>query len=124
MHKDVVKVKLLSLEPALKVAGIVHLHLHGSVVRGDATPESDVDVAAQFDKTKRLSLIDLVGLQNMMSDTLGVEADLCDADRLKEHVRSNFDREAELVFQNTRSIFTRHSEVHPKLVLLCYKQTI
>src|SRR3954454_5354956 len=98
MHKDVVKAKLLSLEPALKAAGIVHLHLHGSVVRGEATPESDVDVAAQFDKTKRLSLIDLVGLQNMMSDILGVEADLCDADRLKEHVQSNFDREAELVF--------------------------
>lgn len=98
MHKDVVKAKLLSLEPALKAAGIIHLHLHGSVVRGDATPESDVDVAAQFDKTNRLSLIDLVGLQNMMSDTLGVEVDLCDADRLKEHVRNNFDREAELVF--------------------------
>jgi predicted nucleotidyltransferase len=98
MDKDLVKAKLLELEPALKVAGIVHLHLHSTVVRGEATPESDVDVAAQFDKTKRLSLIDLVGLQNMMSDVLGVEADLCDADRLKEHVQSNFDHEAELVF--------------------------
>ena len=68
--RDVVKAKLLSLKPALKAAGVVHLHLHGSVVRGDATPDSDVDVAAQFDKTKRLSLIDLVGLQIMMSDTL------------------------------------------------------
>jgi predicted nucleotidyltransferase len=62
------------------------------------TPDSDVDVAAQFNKTKRLSLIDMVGLQNMMSDVLGAEADLCDVDRLKEHVQSNFDREAELVF--------------------------
>ena len=34
----------------------------------------------------------------MMSDVLGVEADLCDADRLKEHVQSNFDRETDLVF--------------------------
>jgi predicted nucleotidyltransferase len=42
-------------------------------------------------------MIDLVGLQNMMSDVLGVEADLCDADRLKEDVQSNFEREAELV---------------------------
>jgi predicted nucleotidyltransferase len=98
MDKNLVKAKLLEIEAALKAAGIVHLHLHGSVVRGEATPDSDVDVAAQFDKTKRLSLIDLVGLQNMMSDVLGVEADLCDADRLKAAVQSNFDREAELVF--------------------------
>jgi hypothetical protein len=55
-------------------------------------------VASQFDKTKRLWLIYLVGLQNMMSDVVGVEADLSDADRLKDHVQSNFDREAELVF--------------------------
>ena len=98
MDKDLVKAKLRELEPALKAAGIVHLHLHGSVVRGEATPGSDVDVAAQFDKTKRLSLIDLVGMQNMISDVLGVDADLCDADRLKEHIQGNFDREAELVF--------------------------
>ena len=98
MDKDLVKAKLLELAPALKAAGIVHLHLHGSVVRGEATPDSDVDVAAQFDRAKRLSLIDIVGLQNMMSDVLGVEADLCDADRLKERIKANFEREAELVF--------------------------
>ena len=98
MDKDLVKAKLLELEPTLRAAGIIHLHLHGSVVRGEATPDSDVDVAAQFDRAKRLSLIDLVGLQNMMSDALGIEADLCDANRLKERVKANFDREAELVF--------------------------
>jgi uncharacterized protein len=98
MDKDFIQAKLLELEPALKAAGIAHLHLHGSVVRGEATPDSDVDVAAQLDRAKRLSLIDLVGLQNMMSDAIGVEADLCDADRLKERVKANFEREAELVF--------------------------
>lgn len=98
LDKNLVKAKLLELEPTLKAAGILHLHLHGSVVRGEATTDSDVDVAAQFDRAKRLSLIDLVGLQNTISDALGVEADLCDATRLKEQVKANFDREAELVF--------------------------
>jgi predicted nucleotidyltransferase len=88
---------LLPVRHFAGAAGIVHLHPHGSVVRGNATLESDVDLAAQFAKTKRLSMIDLVGLQNMMPDVLGVEADLCDADRLKEDVQSNFEREAELV---------------------------
>lgn len=64
--------------------------VHGALRENSVQPPTD--------KTKRLSLIDLVGLQNIMSDVLGVEADLCDADRLKEHIQSNFDREAELVF--------------------------
>ena len=113
MDKDAVKAKLREMEPALKAAGIIHLRLHGSVVRGEATTDSDVDVAAQFDKTKRLPLIDLVGLQNMISDVLGMEADLCDADRLKEELQSDFDREAELVFSNPRPIPSRHFNLHP-----------
>ena len=85
-------------EAELKEAGILHLHLHGSVARGEGTDRSDIDLAGQFDKSKHLSLIDLVHLQNRLSDILGVEADLSDAERLKDVVRNNFDREAELVF--------------------------
>ena len=39
-----------------------------------------------------------IGIKNRLSDILGVEADLADAERLKDEVRTNFDREAELVF--------------------------
>jgi predicted nucleotidyltransferase len=50
MNKENVKATLRAHEPELKAEGIIHLHLHGSVVRGEARPESDVDLAAQFDK--------------------------------------------------------------------------
>jgi predicted nucleotidyltransferase len=33
-------------EPELRAAGIVHLRLFGSVARGEASPESDVDLMA------------------------------------------------------------------------------
>jgi predicted nucleotidyltransferase len=98
MTREQIIAVLRAHEVELKAAGIVHLHLHGSVARGDATPNSDIDLAGRFDRGKRLSLIDMVGLQNRLSDILGTEADLCDAERLKEGVRENFDREAELVF--------------------------
>ena len=39
-----------------------------------------------------------IRLKNRLSDILGVEADLADADRLRDVVQANFDREAELVF--------------------------
>jgi predicted nucleotidyltransferase len=98
MTREEVIAVLRAHEAELKAAGIVHLHLHGSVARDDSGPDSDVDLAGRFDRGKRLSLIDMVGLQNRLSDILGTEADLCDAERLKEAVRENFDREAELVF--------------------------
>ena len=98
MDREEIIARLRAHEAELRAAGIIHLHLHGSVARGQARPGSDVDLAGEFDKRKRLSLIDMVGLKNRLSDILGEDADLCDAERLKEPVRANFDREAELVF--------------------------
>jgi predicted nucleotidyltransferase len=98
MDKEEIKAALRAHEPELKAAGIVHLHLHGSVVRGEAGPDSDVDLAAVFDRAKCSSMLYQIGLKNKLSDILGVEADLSNAEALKEEVRKNFDREAELVF--------------------------
>ncbi|MCI0364048.1 MAG: nucleotidyltransferase domain-containing protein [Phycisphaerales bacterium] len=54
MNKDEVIKRLRAHEPELKAAGIVRLAVFGSVARGDNSPESDVDLLADFDKTKRL----------------------------------------------------------------------
>jgi predicted nucleotidyltransferase len=98
IDKESVMAALRAHEPELKAAGIVHLHLHGSVVRGDARPDSDVDLAAEFDRAKVRSMLTEIGLKNRLSDILGAEADLADAERLEEEVQANFSREAELVF--------------------------
>jgi tRNA nucleotidyltransferase (CCA-adding enzyme) len=53
--------KLKQHEAELRAAGIVHLHLHGSYARGtQIEPSSDVDLIADFDSAKRLTLLDLV----------------------------------------------------------------
>jgi len=98
MDKETVIATLRAHEAELKNAGIVHLHLHGSVVRGVAGPRSDVDLAAQFDRVKVRGILAEVGLQNRLSDILGAVADLAAFDRLEAEVRRNFEREAELVF--------------------------
>ena len=61
--------------PELNAAGILHLGVHGSVARGDASPSSDVDLIAEFDQARRLSLIGRVHLENRLTDILGVECD-------------------------------------------------
>jgi predicted nucleotidyltransferase len=68
MDKDQVIAKLREYEPELKAAGVEHLFLHGSYARGTAIREvSDVDVIAEFNCAKKLSLIGRAHLENRLT---------------------------------------------------------
>jgi uncharacterized protein len=82
----------------LEAAGVVHLRLHGSVARGDASNASDVDLVADFDSAREYSLLDRVALENRLSEILGVPVDLSPAAAVKDPVRQRAAREAVLAF--------------------------
>jgi predicted nucleotidyltransferase len=82
----------------LRAAGIVHLRLHGSVARGEASPDSDVDLIAEFEPGRRLTLLDMVKIENRLQDLLGVNVDLSPSTTLKEAVRQRAEQEAVLAF--------------------------
>jgi uncharacterized protein len=98
MDRSTVIARLREHARELNAAGIVHLGVHGSVARGDATASSDVDLIAEFDQSKRLSLIGRIHLENRLTDILGVKADLADRAMLKPEVRERAQRESILVF--------------------------
>ena len=98
MDRDFVIAKLREHQPELKAAGIVRLRLHGSLARGAATATSDVDLIAEFDAAKHLSLLDMVGLENRLSDLLGASVDLSPEHTLKEPVAERAAREAVVAF--------------------------
>jgi predicted nucleotidyltransferase len=98
MDRDRVIFRLRECEAELRRAGIVHLRLHGSVARGEAGPDSDVDLIAEFDAARKFSLLDLVGLENRLADLLGVPVDLAPQKMLKEPVRQKAAREGVLAF--------------------------
>lgn len=98
MDKEHIKTVLRDKAGELKPLGIVHLHLHGSQVSGSARTDSDIDLAANFDRAKVRSALDEIALRNRMAEILGADVDLCDAERLEPEVQGNFRREAELVF--------------------------
>lgn len=79
-------------------AGVIHLSVFGSVARGEATGRSDVDLMADFDKSKRLTLVKIGSLQQRLSEWLGTEVDLSSAEWMREPVRSRAIREALVVF--------------------------
>jgi predicted nucleotidyltransferase len=94
MDKGYVIKVLREHEPELKAAGIVHLRLFGSVARGQGSAQSDVDLMADLDRSKRLSLVGMARLENRLSDLLGVKVDLSPASSMKEAVRARAAREA------------------------------
>ena len=99
MDKATIIAKLREHEGELKDAGIEHLFLHGSYARGTAIREtSDVDVIAEFTPGRRLSLLDMVAIENRLTDMLGVRVDLSPSKGLKEPVAAKASREAVLAF--------------------------
>ena len=98
MNKEEVISKLRAHEPELKAAGIVSLAVFGSVARGDSSPESDVDLLADFDHTKRYTLLTLGRLESQLADLLGAKVDLSSPEWLKESVKNQVLREAILAF--------------------------
>jgi len=98
MDKAAVIARLREYEPELKAAGITRLSLFGSVARGDATSESDVDLMAEFDPTKQFSLLEMVSLENRLADILGVRVELTLARALKDNIRERVRAEAVFAF--------------------------
>ena len=70
MQRDDVLNVLRAHETELRQAGIIGLSLFGSTARGDASPHSDVDLLAIFEDSRRLSALDIVGLQLRLSRIL------------------------------------------------------
>jgi len=98
MDRSTVVAKLRAFEPELKTAGITRLSLFGSVARGEASSESDVDLMAEFDPDRQFSLLDMVRLENRLADILGARVDLTPARAMRDRIRERASREAVLAF--------------------------
>lgn len=95
MDREQVIAMLRAHEPQLKEAGIIRLSLFGSMARGDAKPDSDIDLLAAFDDTRRISLLDIAGMELDLSELLGCKVDLIEEGTLKPRVQKSV--EAEIV---------------------------
>ena len=71
--------------PVLRRYGVRRAGVFGSYARGDARPDSDLDLLV--DLPKGSSLLDLVGLQLDLSDALGIKVDAGTYDSLHPLIR-------------------------------------
>jgi len=84
---DEIKKKLVELKPLLKEDfKVTSIGIFGSYLRGEAKRESDLDVLVEFEESAGLSLLDFIGLENYLSDELGVKVDLVEKSALKPRI--------------------------------------
>ena len=98
MNLEAVITVLREHEPELRAAGITRLSMFGSTARGEARPDSDVDLLAAFDDTRPLSLLDIIRIENLIADLVGQSVDLIEEGTLRPRVAQSVEREAVRAF--------------------------
>lgn len=69
----------------------------GSVARGEATEQSDIDLLVSF--SKRKSLLDLVRLEREIADALGKKVDLLTENAISPYLRDRVKRELQVIYR-------------------------
>jgi hypothetical protein len=98
MDKEKILVILRDHAPELREAGLVHLRVFGSVARGHADNQSDIDLMADFDPSKSITLVTLGSLESRLGALLGRKVDLSSAEWMREPVRRQALQEAIVAF--------------------------
>src|SRR5437660_8273693 len=82
-------------EDILRIAknyGAYNVRVFGSVARGEADAESDIDLLVNMEPSR--SLLDLGGLLMDLQDLLGCKVDVVTEDGLRDRIRERVLREA------------------------------
>lgn len=77
--------------------GLRSIEVFGSYVRGEQRPDSDLDLLVEFDPARKISLYDLVAMEQHLSDHLGIRVDLVEKRGIKPALRARIIAEAILV---------------------------
>lgn len=98
MNREQVLRILREHQEELRECGVEHLRIFGSVARDEANEQSDVDLLADFNPEKRLSLISVASIQVRLSEILQSEVDLSSPKWLKGRVFERAEKEWVLAF--------------------------
>jgi uncharacterized protein len=90
--REEVQRRLSEQRSELAKLGIRTLHIFGSVARGDAEPDSDVDLLVDFERA--IGLFHFFRVQRQLEQILGCRVDLVMREAVKPQLRERIFREA------------------------------
>jgi len=82
----------------LRQDGIRHVAVFGSLARGEADHDSDIDLVVELEPAARIGLIRLAGLERRLSELLGRPVDLLLEPIEHPRIRANVDRDRQGAF--------------------------
>jgi hypothetical protein len=82
----------------LRARGVQHAALFGSVARGDARPNSDIDIMIELAPDNSLDLFAYSGLMTYIESLFPVRVDVVDRDALKSYIQAPAKRDAIYAF--------------------------
>jgi predicted nucleotidyltransferase len=94
MNEQIIEIREKILN-ALRQNDVKRASLFGSVVRGELTDESDIDILVEF--RGRKSLLDLVGLKLELEEVLNKNVDVLTYNSLHPLLRDKILREQEVI---------------------------
>jgi len=94
MKRESVLKKLSENRRLLKAYGIKGIRLFGSLARGEARAESDVDLLVEFDQSAHIGMFEFARLRRELSELLGCEVDLATPDALHKDMKEDILKEA------------------------------
>ena len=87
MNRDQVIATLRTHEQELRHRGVLHAALFGSVARGDARPDSDIDIMIEIEPGAQIGVWGYAGLKQYIADLFEGPVDVVDREALKPYVR-------------------------------------
>jgi len=85
---DVILAKLRELAPAIKAEGVTRLAVFGSRVRGDARPDSDLDILLEYPPhVSGKPSFDWSKVMNMIEDAIGIWPHIMTDEELTPRIR-------------------------------------
>lgn len=81
----------------LKDEGAKRIGVFGSYVRGEEYPDSDIDVLVEF--SDRKSLLDIVGIEQELSDALEVKVDLLTEKSISPYLIDRIKKEMVVIYE-------------------------
>jgi predicted nucleotidyltransferase len=89
---------LVAHRAALQARGVRHAALFGSVARGEARPDSDLDILIELDPDAKLGIFAYAGIRRYLAELFDGSVDVVDRHALKAHVRPSAESDAIYAF--------------------------
>ena len=98
MTRDAILRTLKDAEIALREQGVAHAALFGSAARGEAGPESDIDIMVEIAPDAELGVFEYVAVVNRIKDLFAIPVDVSNRASLRPHVKPSAERDAIYAF--------------------------